>query len=71
MNAGLRYSFQYHWLAPLDRVCLPPLQLLTPEVFIRPVLHSSVLFYAVPNGGPAAMVWGVCTCFDNSMRELC
>ncbi|KAJ8584155.1 hypothetical protein M405DRAFT_747525, partial [Rhizopogon salebrosus TDB-379] len=23
------------------------------------ILHSSVLFYAVPNGGPAAMVWGV------------
>ncbi|OAX33684.1 hypothetical protein K503DRAFT_775337, partial [Rhizopogon vinicolor AM-OR11-026] len=28
---------------------------------------ASALFYAVPNGGPAAMVWGVCTCFNNSI----
>ena len=24
-------------------------------------IHRSVLFYAIPNGGPVAMVWGVCT----------
>ena len=66
ITAGFRYSVQYHRLTPFDRVCHS--SSLASSCFT--VLHSSVLYYAMPNGGPAAMVWGVCICFNNSVCQL-
>ena len=56
---GVRYLVQHRWTLAFNRVSPShPFR----QQHYSPLVHSSVLFYSVPNGGPVAMVWGV-SCF--------
>jgi len=54
---GLRYRIQYHRTFAIDGVGSSA-RCYRKESHLS-CLSSSVLFYSIPNGGPASMVWGV------------
>ena len=66
ISTGFRNSIQYHWLVTFycvrsSRIPTSPRRVTQTEFELD---DSSVLFYAIPNGGPSAMVWGVSSFFN-------
>jgi len=54
----IRGCVQRRWTLALYSVSTVPPPIIS-SATPSSVVHSSVLFYSIPNGGPVAMVWGV------------
>lgn len=51
------HCFQHYW--PIAFYCVSGTRTLSHAQINFKLRHRSVLFYSLPNGGAAAMVWGV------------
>lgn len=68
---GIWNCVQHIWITAIHRVCGLNLQ----SFFEMTCNRSSVLFYALENGGPASLVWGVsdlvlCSTFSSADRAM-